>query len=82
MDSQIAFEYTSNDIIPETKRESCLISNTQRCGRTTSLCCKLFQAIGNTSGTILADYIVAARNESNIADRYRKETIKDLFVFI
>jgi site-specific recombinase XerD len=27
----------------------------------------------------LADYIIAARSESNISDNYKKEIIKDLF---
>ncbi|MFL6322159.1 MAG: hypothetical protein ACJ72Q_17020 [Nitrososphaeraceae archaeon] len=38
-----------------------------------------FKAIGAANGTILADYAIAARNESNISDLYRKEMIKDLF---
>jgi hypothetical protein len=39
-----------------------------------------FKAIGIANGTILADYAIAARNESNISDLYRKEMIKDLFM--
>ena len=38
------------------------------------------KTMGLTNGTILADYIIAARTESNISDTYRKEVIKDLFV--
>jgi integrase/recombinase XerD len=36
--------------------------------------------MGATNGTILADYVIAAKTESNISDTYRKEIIKDLFV--
>jgi hypothetical protein len=36
--------------------------------------------MGVTNGTVLAHYIIAARNESNISYTYRKEAIKDLFV--
>jgi site-specific recombinase XerD len=38
-----------------------------------------FKILGITNGTILADYIIATRSESNISDNYRKEIIKDLF---
>jgi integrase len=38
-----------------------------------------FKTIGTTNRTILADYVIAARSESNISDTYRKEIIKDLF---
>ena len=41
-----------------------------------------FKAIGIANGTILADYAIAARNESNISDLYRKEMIKDLFMLL
>ncbi|MFL6407578.1 MAG: hypothetical protein ACJ71F_10960 [Nitrososphaeraceae archaeon] len=39
-----------------------------------------FKAIGAANGTILADYAIAARNESNISDLYRKEMIRSLCV--
>lgn len=38
-----------------------------------------FKILGIINGTILADYIIAARSESNISDNYKKEIIKDLF---
>ncbi|MFL6397864.1 MAG: hypothetical protein ACJ706_12040, partial [Nitrososphaeraceae archaeon] len=38
-----------------------------------------FKTIGTIKSTILADYIIAARSESNISDTSRKEIIKDLF---
>jgi hypothetical protein len=38
-----------------------------------------FKTIGTINGIILADYVIAARSESNISDTYRKEIIKDLF---
>lgn len=38
-----------------------------------------FKTIGTINSTILADYIIAARRESNISDTSRKEIIKDLF---
>ena len=38
-----------------------------------------FKILGIINGTILADYIIATRSESNISDNYKKEIIKDLF---
>jgi site-specific recombinase XerD len=38
-----------------------------------------FKILGIINGTILADYIIAARSESNASDNYKKEIIKDLF---
>ena len=38
-----------------------------------------FKILGIIDGTILADYVIAARSESNISDNYKKEIIKDLF---
>ncbi len=38
-----------------------------------------FKILRILNGTILADYIIAARSESNISDNYKKEIIKDLF---
>jgi integrase/recombinase XerD len=38
-----------------------------------------FKAIGITNGTILADYVITTRSESNVSDTYRREVIKDLF---
>ena len=35
-----------------------------------------FKTLGKTNGTILADYIIAARNESIISDTYKRETNK------
>ena len=38
-----------------------------------------FKVLGIINSTIVADYIIAARSESNISDNYKKEIIKDLF---
>jgi hypothetical protein len=39
-----------------------------------------FRTMGVTNGTIVADYVIAAKTKSNISDTYRKEIIKDLCV--
>ena len=38
-----------------------------------------FKTIGITNGTILAEYAITIRSESNVSDTYRREVIKDLF---
>jgi hypothetical protein len=38
-----------------------------------------FKTMGIINGTVLADYVIATRSESNVSDTYRRETIKDLF---
>jgi hypothetical protein len=34
-----------------------------------------FKAIGIANGTVLADYAIAIRSESNVSDTYRREVI-------
>ena len=61
------------------KNWSCLLAISAATEGLQSYVSNYFKTMGIINGTVLADYVITTRSESNVSDTYRRETIKDLF---